>query len=99
MKATYAKDETGILEISLSGDLSISNVEELRKILDLRISNSEAIRIILHDIEQIDLLCLQLLIVAERHSKRIGKTVEFTSNLDEENTDLLEKSGLNTVFE
>ena len=59
--------------ITLDGDLTISNAEELRKVLMKSLLEAEDVSIEMENLQNMDLSCLQLLCSAHRSAVRFKK--------------------------
>ena len=94
MKINYDKGNGDELTISLSGDIGQDNIKELKDMLELRLSNSNKIKIIVLELEYFDLSTLQLFVKVAQEAKSIGHKIEFDFQIDEDSTRLIEQTGI-----
>jgi anti-anti-sigma regulatory factor len=77
MSTTY-KEENNRGTVTLSGNLTLTEAEDLRMILIKAIINVDQVFLTFGEIQDIDLSCLQLLCSAHRSAIRMNKTVAFS---------------------
>jgi anti-anti-sigma regulatory factor len=75
------KGKRGKRIIRFTGDLTISQAEEMKSILLESFEGAEHIEIDLSSVEEADLACLQLLCSAHRTSKHLGKVFGLGDNI------------------
>ena len=84
------------LEIIISGDLTIKNVEEFYKRLSDIKRSYNTYNIILQELQKIDVSCLQVLVAFISDLKNSSKQVSLTKNLNEEIEKLLQNADMFT---
>ena len=73
--------ENEIINVSLSGDLTIYEAESIRKgIMDAVFANGQKLEINLSSIDEIDTCGMQVLMLAKRESEKIGKELILKSH-------------------
>ncbi len=98
MNVSFENRTADELTIILSGDLDLDNADELKRILELRLLNSNILNIELKDIESFDLSTQQILLAAARYAKDKGKSFNVNFDLDQDLTQLIEISGITENF-
>lgn len=85
-------------ELRLAGKISINEVEQLMEILTQYIqSQPKTVKINLADVETMDIMALQVLIVAKRTSKQTNKLFELCG-IKEELREIFALSGMDFVL-
>jgi ABC-type transporter Mla MlaB component len=92
MGLTY-QEENNSGTLTLDGDLTLSQAEELRMLLIKAIINVDKLFLALGDIGEIDLSCLQLLCSAHRSAIRMNKTIAFAGAWTEPFRKAIQQSG------
>lgn len=98
MKVSFENLTADELTIVLSGDLGLEHVDELKRILELRLPNMNRLCIELKDIESIDLSTQQILLAAAIYAKNNGRYFKVNFNIDQDLTQLIETSGITENF-
>ncbi|MCK5820580.1 MAG: STAS domain-containing protein [Bacteroidales bacterium] len=98
MKVSFENLTADELTISLSGDLGLENVDELKRILELRLPNMNKISIELKDVESFDLSTQQIFLAAAIYAKNKGQYFKVHFNIDQDLTQLIETSGITENF-
>ncbi len=94
MKIQYTNTEPNGLSISLSEDIGIDCIRELRDIFELRIANSENINIHISNLDFFDLSTLQLLLAVAIECKSRGVSLNMNLDIDTDNLRLIEQTGV-----
>jgi len=85
--------------LNVSGDLSIENSEILRDKFLGKGMTSNKITVVLGNVRNIDLSCIQLLIALIQHRNKANKQTYVEFDLDTPTLELLEKTGtLKTIY-
>jgi len=72
------KNRKGLCEVTLEGDLTIYEAEELKNKLDKYLTKCKAITINLSAVSEIDTACFQVLMMAKREC--VKNEIDFTMN-------------------
>ncbi|MBL0740614.1 hypothetical protein [Chryseolinea lacunae] len=92
--ASIAQIEQGHLRVVFGGELVLKYQSELKSIFTGLNDRSEPLEIQLLKPEGIDLCFLQMLEAFRREKKRANRKVTVSATLEEENADLLKRTGL-----
>ncbi|MEA1876635.1 MAG: STAS domain-containing protein [Bacteroidota bacterium] len=98
MKVSFEKQTADELTIVLSGDLGLEHVDELKRVLELKLPNMNRISIELKDIESIDLSTQQIFLAAAIYAKNNDRYFKVNFNIDQDMTQLIETSGITENF-
>lgn len=83
--------------ITLEGEITLPHAEELRSALIKAIIDSDEVAVVMENLEDIDLSCLQLLCSAHRSAARLNKPVVFSGSLPKVFKDMMSAAGFNRV--
>jgi len=98
MNVSYENRTENELTIVLSGNLGLEHADELKRILELRLPNSNEVNIELQEVENFDLSTQQILVAAALYAKKNGRFFNVNLNLDQDLTQLIETSGITEKF-
>ncbi len=94
MAKSVKKKEAIIKEIVLTGSLSLGSVGEVRTQLQHALSEADTVKILLQDIEDIDLSIIQIICSAHRTALLRNKALILQSHLPAVFIQIIEESGL-----
>lgn len=83
--------------ITLKGELTLPNAEELRSALIKALIDSDDISIAVESVRGVDLSCLQLLCSVHRSGVRLKKRVAFTGTLPKIFRNMIEAAGFSRL--
>ncbi|MGD9977385.1 MAG: hypothetical protein AB7S54_05570 [Bacteroidales bacterium] len=86
------------LKITLSGDLSLNNIKRLKDELSAHINISKVTKIIVIDVENIDLGLIQLIQSFVWTTRKNNNQVDVELNLLPDHQKLLSQSGIKLTF-
>jgi ABC-type transporter Mla MlaB component len=92
MGATLIEAE-GKTVISLGGDLTLSYVEEMRKIFMKALVNADLVSLQFENVGEVDLSCLQLFCSAHRSAVRLKKRIVLAGDAPQALKDAAEAAG------
>ena len=79
--------------ITLSNDLTLPHAEELKKIFIKALVDTDDVSIVMENVHDVDLSCLQMLCSAHRSAVRFKKKVSFSGNLPQALKDAVRAAG------
>lgn len=80
--------------IYIEGDISISTIEKIKKDIENNIDDTNEYKIIVDNVEIIDILFIQLLIATKKYLEKSNKSLTYKLNLNNEMIEVLNNSGL-----
>ena len=95
---TPAMDATNEHHILLEGNLTVSNIESIKRTVLEAVQQHQNIRIQLRNVEILDLSVLQVLYALRRAAKTESKTIYLDMHLSEEIQTIVRQSGLEQKF-
>ena len=99
MSAQYIKTEhyvdsnLSVLKIIIENELSLNNVEQVKKDLELLLPENESFHIVIQNMETLDLAGMQLLFAFEKSAKNTNKSFKIDFFIKEELKKILKNSG------
>lgn len=84
--------------VTLEGDLSLKNMNELKKLLSQNLEKYNLFKVIVENVNTIDLGAIQLLQSFSWSASQKGKKVHFDFNLPEDHRILLERAGFEELI-
>ena len=86
---------SAVKEVVLSGSLSLRAASEIRKQLLHALDEADTIKLLLQDVEDIDLSLVQIVCAVHRSAIQKNKSLIMQDNLPDEFIQIIEDAGLN----
>lgn len=87
------KSDDNIPTIVINGEFTVNNAEEMRQEILPIFEDNETLNIKLTEIENLDLAGIQVLYSLNKTAKNSGKTINFTFDISEEQSEVIKNSG------
>ena len=88
-------EKSTTLEVVLSGSLSLSAASEIRQRLLGALDEADTVKLLLRDVDDVDLSLVQIICAAHRSALLKNKTLKLQDNLPELFAQIIEDAGLN----
>lgn len=92
-----AKDGQRVM-VSLSGELSIQNIVDIKDGLIQLLEDYDKIEIVTKNVENFDIACVQIFYALSRSASHLNKEVTYQINLPEEIMSVISHSGLQNLL-
>jgi len=99
LEFNFLNGAAGPMTLRVSGSITVKHSKQFREELLKCLEEKNLAEISFADVESLDITALQLIYLLKEEYKAAQKTLKFIAPKSEEITDIIQRSGLFTVFE